>query len=159
MFRRVGAFVGGFDLDAATAVWPDGNRGMVADLVGRLTDKSLLRHRRGPDGSRWQMLETIRAYALDRLAASGEEAAVRDAHLIWAASVSAYLEQRAETGQQWRSAFDTVADDLRAALTRNPCPGDGGSVTGWPVRSGIWPTPAGSGSRPGSITPPPLAMR
>ncbi len=126
MFRRVGAFVGGFDLDAATAVWPDGNRGMVADLVGRLTDKSLLRHRRGPDGSRWQMLETIRAYALDRLAASGEEAAVRDAHLIWAASVSADLEQRAETGQQWRSAFDTVADDLRAALTRNPRPGDGG---------------------------------
>jgi len=59
MFRRVGAFVGGFDLDAAAAVWPDGNRGMVADLVGRLTDKSLLRHRRGPDGSRWQMLETI----------------------------------------------------------------------------------------------------
>ena len=127
MFRRVGAFVGGFDLDAATAVWPDGNRGMVADLVGRLTDKSLLRHRRGPDGSRWQMLETIRAYALDRLAASGEEAAVRDAHLIWAASVSADLEQRAETGQQWRGAFDTVADDLRAALARNPGPGDGGS--------------------------------
>src|SRR5215469_16977521 len=126
MFRRVGAFVGGFDLDAAAAVWPDGNRGMVADLVGRLTDKSLLRHRRGPDGSRWQMLETIRAYALDRLAASGEEAEVRDAHLNWAACVSADLEQRAEAGQQWRSAFDTVADDLRAALARNPGPENGG---------------------------------
>lgn len=126
MFRRVGAFVGGFDLDAATAVWPDGNRGMVADLVGRLTDKSLLRYRRGPDGSRWQMLETIRAYALDRLAASGEEAAVRDAHLNWAACVCADLERRAETGQQWRGAFDAVADDLRAALARNPSPGDGG---------------------------------
>src|SRR5262249_53430221 len=61
----------------------------------------------------------------DRLAASGEEAAVRDAHLNWAACVSADLERRAETGQQWRSAFDTVADDLRAALARNPGPGNG----------------------------------
>jgi predicted ATPase/DNA-binding CsgD family transcriptional regulator len=125
MFRRAGTFVGGFDLDAAAAVWPDGNRGMVADLVGRLTDKSLLTHRRGPEGSRWQMLETIRAYALDRLVASGEEERVRDAHLGWAASVSGDLERRAATGLEWRSAFDAVADDLRAAVARNSGPGPG----------------------------------
>ena len=122
-FRRVGAFIGGFDLDAALAVWPDGNRGVVADLIGRLTDKSLLTHRLGPDGSRWQMLETIRAYALDRLAASGEEAAVREAHLRWAVSAADDLERRAETSLPWRGAFDTVADDLRAALARNDTPG------------------------------------
>ncbi|MDR3036599.1 MAG: hypothetical protein LBV78_26450, partial [Kitasatospora sp.] len=45
-------------------------------------------------------------------------------HLNWAACVSADLAQRAETGQDWQGAFDTVADDLRAALTRNP--GTGG---------------------------------
>ena len=122
MFRRLGAFVGAFDLDAAAAVWPDSNRGMVADLVGRLTDKSLLTLHRGPEGSRWQMLETIRAYALDRLAASGEEATVNDAHLRWAAAVSSDLERRAETGPNWRGAFDAVAGDLRAALARNPDP-------------------------------------
>lgn len=125
MFRRLGAFVGGFDLDAAVAVWPASNRGMVADLVGRLTDKSLLTHRRGPEGSRWQMLETIRAYALDRLAASGEEETVRDTHLRWAASISGDLERRAGGGMEWRSGFDAVADDLRAALARNPGPGTG----------------------------------
>ena len=124
MFRRLGAFVGGFDLDAAVAISPDSNRGMVADLVGRLTDKSLLTLYRGPEGSRWQMLETIRAYALDRLAASGEEETVRDSHLRWAASISGDLERRAETGQEWRSVFDTIADDLRAALARNPDPRD-----------------------------------
>jgi predicted ATPase len=122
-FRRVGAFIGGFDLDAALAVWPDGNRGEVADLIGRLTDKSLLTHRLGPEGSRWQMLETIRAYALDRLAASGEEAAVREAHLRWAGAAADDLEHRAETGRKWRGAFDTVADDLRAALARSDSPG------------------------------------
>ena len=153
MFRRVGAFVGGFDLDAAVAVWPGSNRGMVADLVGRLTDKSLLTHRRGPEGSRWQMLETIRAYALDRLAASGEEATVRDAHLRWAASVADDLERQAETGL-------AVA---RPPSTRSPTtcgprwPGPRArtprrSATGWPARSATWPTRAGSWSSPASTT-------
>jgi len=120
MFRRAGAFSGGFDLDAAVAVSPGMYRGMVADLVGRLTDKSLLTHRRGPDGSRWQMLETIRAYALDQLADSEEEATVRDAHLRWAASMAQDLERQAEAGLPWRAAFDAVADDLRAAVARAP---------------------------------------
>jgi predicted ATPase/DNA-binding CsgD family transcriptional regulator len=135
LFRRVGAFVGGFDLAAAAVVNGAGEGGMgrragggdskdpgtVADLVGRLTDKSLLIHRRGPGGSRWQMLGTIQAYALDRLAASGEEKAVYDAHLGWAAAIADDLERRLDTGgadQGWRAAFDTVADDLRAALAR-----------------------------------------
>jgi len=116
MFRRLGAFAGGFDMRAALAVWPGSARGTVADLVGRLTDKSLLVHRRGPDGSRWQMLGTIRHYALDRLAASGEEPGVRGAHLDWATATADALEGRLEGGQPWRATFDTVADDLRAAL-------------------------------------------
>jgi predicted ATPase/DNA-binding XRE family transcriptional regulator len=119
-FRRVGVFTGGFDLDAAAAVCPASNRGEVADLTGRLTDKSLLYHRRGPGGSRWQMLETVRAYALDRLADSGEENQVRDAYLRWAAGVADGLERRVESGLPWRAAFDTVADDLRAAVAAPP---------------------------------------
>ena len=120
MFRRAGAFIGGFDLDAAVAITAATDRGTVADLVGRLTDKSLLTCRRGPEGSRWQMLETIRAYALDRLAESGEETTVRDAHLRWAAGAAEDLERRAEAAAAWRGAFDAVADDLRAALASPP---------------------------------------
>ena len=143
MFRRAGAFIGGFDLDAAVAVSPGMYRGMVADLVGRLTDKSLLIHRRGPEGSRWQMLETIRAYALDQLADSDEEATVRDAHLRWAAAVADDLERQAEAGLAWRAGFDVVADDLRAALARAPGPG---TADGQP--------PAGPGPRaPGLRAP------
>jgi predicted ATPase/DNA-binding CsgD family transcriptional regulator len=116
MFRRLGVFAAAFDLNAAVAVSASGGRGMVADLIGRLTDKSLLNYIRATEGSRWQMLGTIRLYALDRLAASGEEPAVRGAHLDWAAAMADDLERRLEKGHQWQTAFDLVADDLRAAL-------------------------------------------
>ncbi|HET9895356.1 MAG TPA: helix-turn-helix domain-containing protein [Streptosporangiaceae bacterium] len=116
MFRRVGAFVGSFGLDAVAALVGDTPPGAVADLIGRLADKSLLVHRSGPDGSRWHMLQTIRAYAMDRLAESGEESAIRDAHLRWAARFADALESAIEFTPAWQSAFDQVADDLRAAL-------------------------------------------
>ncbi|HEV2375239.1 MAG TPA: helix-turn-helix domain-containing protein [Streptosporangiaceae bacterium] len=118
MFRRVGVFVGGFDLDAGVAVAAGLGRGMVADLVGRLADKSLLSY---AGGSRWQMLETIRAYALDRLSAgTAEETSAFDAHLRWAVSAAQALERQAEAAQPWRAEFDTTAADLRAALARAP---------------------------------------
>jgi predicted ATPase/DNA-binding CsgD family transcriptional regulator len=115
LFRQLGVFAGGFDLDAAAAV-ADADRAAVADLIGRLADKSLLVRRRGADASRWQMLATIRAFALDKLAAVGEEAPVRERHLRWAAATAADLERQLEAGQPWREGFDTVADDLRVAL-------------------------------------------
>jgi hypothetical protein len=121
MFRRLGVFAGGFDLDAARAVSAAGERGPAADWIGRLPDKSLLVAAHGSSSGRWQMLETIRAYALEQLAASGEEAAVRERYLHWAAQTAADLDQRAQAAgesvqAEWRRGFDAVADDLRAAL-------------------------------------------
>ena len=112
-FRRLSVFAGGFDLEAASAIAAEGPPGALADLVGRLADKSLLT---SAEGGRWRMLETVRAYALEQLAASGEEATTRERHLRWAAETAGRLEDRAEAGQEWRPSFDQVADDLRAAL-------------------------------------------
>jgi predicted ATPase/DNA-binding CsgD family transcriptional regulator len=122
MFRMLGVFAGGFDLDAAVAVCAPGNRGLAADLVGRLTDKSLLVHRWDTAGSRWQMLATIRGYALDRLAGSGEELTIRAAHLRWAGATAESLEQLLVEGADWGPTFDVVADDLRAATAREALP-------------------------------------
>ncbi len=128
MFRRLGVFVGGFDLDAARAVSAAAERGPAADELGRLADKSLLVATHGSDGGRWHMLDTIRAYALEQLAASGEEAAVRERHLRWAVRIAAALERRARAAGEsaqagYRRDFDAVADDLRAAVGSGTSPG------------------------------------
>jgi predicted ATPase len=130
MYRRLGVFAGGFDLDAACAISGDAGRAAVADLVGRLADKSLLVA--APGGGRWRMLDTVRAYALEQLAASGEEQAVRDRHLAWAAETAAALEHRTRAATElaqaeWRPDFDAVVDDLRAAVSRDTGPGPDGT--------------------------------
>ena len=121
MFRRLGVFVGGFDLDAACAISADGKRAATADVIGRLADKSLLVAAHGSGSGRWRMLDPVRAYALEQLTASGEEPAVRERHLRWAAQTASALDQRAQEASgsfqaEWRPGFDAVADDLRAAL-------------------------------------------
>jgi predicted ATPase/DNA-binding CsgD family transcriptional regulator len=115
LFRRLSVFVGGFDLAAAEATTPDATRGEVADLIGRLVDKSLVAHGRDGTGpGRWRLLDPVRAYGLERLADAGEAEAVGRRHLEWAAVTAAALEARIP--DEWEPDFDDVADDLRAAL-------------------------------------------
>jgi predicted ATPase/DNA-binding CsgD family transcriptional regulator len=111
--RRLGRFAGEVDIAAASAVAGQ-PPAVLADLIGRLADRSLLVHRQG--GERWSLLETVRAYALDKLTEAGELDEVTGRYLRWAAGLAADLEDRLERGEPWRAAFDAVADDLRAAL-------------------------------------------
>ncbi len=120
LFSRLAVFSGAFDLDAACRVAPFASRSAVANVLGRLVDKSLVARGRGA-GS-WRLLETVRAYAMDRLEASGDLDEVRDLHLGWAADTAHELAGNLDG--QWRDRFDAVCDDLRAAL-RNAPPGPG----------------------------------
>lgn len=120
LFRRLGVFVGAFDMDAAAAV--GGDRAGVADLLGRLVDKSLVVHLRGRV-SRWRLLVTVRAFALAQMSAAGEEDKIRAHHLRWAADAASAAEGRLGD-PAWREDFDAMAADLRAALAASGGPGE-----------------------------------
>jgi len=75
-FARFAVFAGGATVDAARAI-----TGAGLDTLDRLVAKSLVVRRRRPHApTRLVMLETIRAYAADRLASTGDENATRERH-------------------------------------------------------------------------------
>ena len=76
LFRRLAVFVGGCTLAAAEAVasGPDDVALDPFEGIASLVDKSLLRPETGHDGeSRYLMLETVREYGLEQLAAHDDE--------------------------------------------------------------------------------------
>jgi len=82
MFARLSVFSGGFDLEAATAVCAGDAiaEGRVLDLVEDLVDKSLLAVGRRAGATRFRMLDFVRQYAAERLAAAGQEVLSADRH-------------------------------------------------------------------------------
>jgi hypothetical protein len=107
-----------FYLASPTWVADAGDVTVIADLLGRLVDKNLLVYVR--HSPRWRLLETVRAYARQQLAAADEQASVRRRHLRWAEAAATALEDRLDG--EWQDEFDAVVDDLRTAL-RNLPPG------------------------------------
>src|SRR3954470_10815372 len=87
LFRRLAAFAGGFELEAAESVCADGDLDApeIADLLARLVEKSLVvADESSSRERRYRLLETVRLYARDRLAEAGETVALADRHAQWA---------------------------------------------------------------------------
>ncbi len=82
VFRRLAVFAGGFDVQAVEAVCADDTvrRDDVVDVLSALVDKSLVVAEDQVDVARYRLLEPIRQYALEHLAAAGESEAVRGRH-------------------------------------------------------------------------------
>jgi predicted ATPase/class 3 adenylate cyclase/DNA-binding CsgD family transcriptional regulator len=82
LFRRLAAFMGGFDLDAAQAVASDSGieRFQVLDQLSLLVDKSLVVAENADGRTRYRLLETVRQYAMEKLGESGEADEVRTRH-------------------------------------------------------------------------------
>jgi predicted ATPase len=138
IFRRLSVFAGGFTLEGAEAVG-DTRRdlGVAAlDAVASLVDKSLLfqTDQKG-DGARFSMLETTREYALEKLAASGEAEATRQAHaaycLVLAEEGNAQLSSMERSA--WLARCDLEHDNFRAALDWLI----GGRRVDWALRLGV----------------------
>src|SRR5437667_4697778 len=120
-FRRLAIFVGGCTLEAAEAVCSAaaGLSLPAIDLVASLLDKSLLQQSdRDGDESRLLMLETIREYALERLADSGELEATEQTHARYYLALAEQSEPELFGHQQrlWMDRLAWDAENLRAAL-------------------------------------------
>jgi len=121
LFRRLAVFVGGCTLEAAEAVCTAQGDLLidVLEAVAALVDKSLLRQETEIDGQpRLLMLETIREYALERLAACREAEAVQRQHAIFFLRFSEEAEPQIRGAEHflWRTRLEVEHDNLRAAL-------------------------------------------
>jgi predicted ATPase/DNA-binding SARP family transcriptional activator len=117
LFARLGVFAGGCTLESAEAVC--GGDGSVLDGLTALVDESLMRQRVTAGGqARFSMLETVREYALERLAAAGEFEEVRRLHLghfvAFAEDVEPHLVGSNQIG--WLARVEADHDNIRAAL-------------------------------------------
>lgn len=119
LFARLSIFSGGFNLEAAAAVCAADAvaPGQVLDEVQGLVDKSLLTVERRAGATRFRMLDFVRQYASERLAAAGESDLLADRH-------RAYFLELAERADRelWALApagcarLDDDSPNLRAAI-------------------------------------------
>jgi predicted ATPase/DNA-binding CsgD family transcriptional regulator len=123
VFRRLGTFAGAFSLEAARAVCADGQGGAVAErdvltALGRLVDKSLVVVEERDGEARYRLLETIRQYAVGKLAAAGEQDAARERHLDHYLTLAEVTEPELEGPDQDASLdrLEAEHDNFRAAL-------------------------------------------
>lgn len=121
LFRRFAVFIGGGTMEAAEAVCNTG-RDLGIDLfdgLSSLVDKNLIQRVDRPEAeSRFTMLETIREYALERLAACGEELATRRAHAAYCLVLAEEGNPELSPGERsaWLRRCDLEIDNYRAAL-------------------------------------------
>jgi predicted ATPase/DNA-binding winged helix-turn-helix (wHTH) protein len=118
VFRRLAIFVGSFSLAAAIGVaGENGDRWDIVDILDRLIDKSLVVVE-DAQPPRYRLLETLRIYALERLRAAGEAAAIADLHVRHFTELSDRAHDLWETKPDatWVETYRPDLDNVRAAL-------------------------------------------
>jgi predicted ATPase/DNA-binding SARP family transcriptional activator len=120
LLQRAGIFAGGWTIEAVSAVCSDDGfaESRVVDLLSSLVDKSLVVVEAGPADTRYRLLETTRAYALERLVEAGEAEAIARRHAKYYA---AFAQQGENTWSSLLSfealeRFSLELDNYRAAL-------------------------------------------
>lgn len=119
LFRRLSVFIGGCTLEAVEAVCnTKGDLGLdVLDGMASMVDKSLTQQVEETSAERrFLMLSTIREYALERLAESGEEFASRRAHAAYYVVLAEECGGELTTHPEWLERFDLEHQNFRKAL-------------------------------------------
>jgi predicted ATPase/DNA-binding CsgD family transcriptional regulator len=121
LFRRLSVFTGNCSLTAVEALYPEpGDEEVpILDRLASLLDKSLLQRIEQEGGELYlRILETIREYGLEVLAASGEMESTQHAHAIYYLRVAEVAEGELEGPQQiaWLERLERDYDNIRAAM-------------------------------------------
>ena len=113
VLRRLSACAGGCTLETAEDIC--GEDGVaVLDTVTQLVDRSLLVR----SDTRYRLLDSVAAYAAERLAEAGETARVQASHLrhYLALAERAALQLRGREQRVWLERLDAESANMRAAL-------------------------------------------
>ena len=140
VFRRLGIFVGGWTLAAADVVVGAGELGKDAlDSLSALAEKSLVQVAgHAEDGPRFGMLETVREYALEQLAVSGELEETRRRHAAYflALAEQTEIELKGSRQQPWFDRLEREHDNLRTVVKWSSEGGE--SWLGLRMASALW---------------------
>ncbi len=120
LLRHLAVFPARFSLAAAIAVVGDAGGAVLGTVEGisNLVSKSLVTFDGSASVSRWRLLETIRAYALEKLHEVGEWQTHARRHAEYLRDVMRKAEEEWETRStlEWRDIYAPQIDDVRAAL-------------------------------------------
>jgi predicted ATPase len=119
LLGRLGVFADGFTLAAAEGICAGAglDHTDVLDLLTRLVDRCLVVAE--DSGAHYRLLETIAAYALQRLEEFGETDQLRLRHAQWYADLAEQADRQLQSHDQqsWLERLDTESGNCRAALT------------------------------------------
>jgi predicted ATPase/DNA-binding CsgD family transcriptional regulator len=119
VFRRLAVFPRSFDLEAVLAVCSDEptDRAAVMQAVGRLVDTSLVVTEEQEGRARYRLLETIRAYAAERLKESEDDFSTRERHLDHYLKLAEAAEPELDHDKDaWLAKIGPERDNFRSAL-------------------------------------------
>lgn len=113
---RLAVFAGGFSLEAAEAVCGEA----TLEALARLVDKSMVLFFERQGAARYRLLETIHAYAQQRLVERGEAERYEQAHLAFYLNLAEQAAPHLATAEQvrWAAILELEQDNLRATLHR-----------------------------------------
>jgi predicted ATPase/DNA-binding CsgD family transcriptional regulator len=120
LFARLAVFRGGATLEAVERICGQNLPPDLLPTLSSLVDKSLVQAHEGIDGEmRFGMLETIREYALERLASESDSPGINNLHGAYFASLAetAAAEIRGRNQKYWFARLHSEYDNLRTALT------------------------------------------
>ncbi|MGH2657486.1 MAG: adenylate/guanylate cyclase domain-containing protein [Actinomycetota bacterium] len=139
LFARLGTFTGGWSLEAAEAICGPGLDLEILNGLGTLVNHSMVRPGEpGDEEPRFTMLETIREFAVERLALSGEEDELRRRHAERFRDLAEEAERHLtrEDRLAWLSRLEGEHDNLRAAMDWSERIGD--ADTGLRTAAAVW---------------------